>query len=142
MGKRRKARELAVQFLYQIDIIGTKEWSRLLKNFWKEYEVSPEVKGYSDRLIELVVEKQPHIDQFIAQYTTNWDITRIAVVDRNVLRVAICELLYMEDIPPIVSINEAVDVAKKYGSVDSGKFVNGILDKIRIELIKKSNIKN
>lgn len=137
MGRRRMARELAVQFLYQVDIIGKKELPQLLEDFWQEHNVSSEIKDYSDRLIKLVIEKQPDIDKFIAQYTTNWDITRIAVVDRNVLRSAVCELLYMEDIPPIVSINEAVDVAKKYGSADSGKFVNGILDKIRIEMAKE-----
>ena len=135
MGKRRQARELAVQFLYQMDIIGAKELQQQLENFWQEHEVSSEIKDYSDRLIKLVFENKPRLDKFIARYTTNWDITRIAVVDRNILRTAICELLYMEDIPPIVSINEAVDIAKRYGSSESGKFVNGILDKIRVEVI-------
>lgn len=139
MGKRRQARELVVQFLYQVDITGSKEWQGLLEDFWQEQKVPSEVKDYSIRLVELVIEKQPHIDKLIAQYTTNWDISRIAVVDRNVLRAAVCELLYMEDIPPIVSINEAVDIAKKYGSADSGKFINGILDKIRIEQTSKKN---
>lgn len=139
MGKRRQARELAVQFLYQMDITGAEDFPLLLENFWQEHEISKEIKNYSDRLVKLVFENKPRLDKFIAQYTTNWDITRIAVVDRNILRTAICELLYMEDIPPIVSINEAVDIAKRYGSSESGKFVNGILDKIRIELSPRTS---
>lgn len=133
MGKRRQSRELAVQFLYQIDMLGQKDWPKALENFWKEQDINQDVKDFSNRIINKVIEEKEEIDKLITSYTTNWDIERIAVVDRNVLRTAISELLYMDDIPPIVSINEAVDIAKKYGSSESGKFVNGILDKIRLE---------
>lgn len=137
MGKRRESRELAAQFLYQIDITGEDNWQRALENFWNEQVVVQDVKEFSNRIINKVVEQKKEIDKLITSYTTNWDITRIAVVDRNILRMAMSELLYMDDIPPIVSINEAVDIAKKYGTIESGKFVNGILDKVRIELVKK-----
>lgn len=138
MGKRRQARELVIQFLYQVDVIGTDYWAELLEDFWNIQNISEDVKEYSNKLIKMVLEKKPQIDQLIARYATNWDLNRIAVVDRNVLRASVCELLYMEDIPPIVSINEAIDIAKKYGTVDSGKFVNGILDKVREELVKET----
>lgn len=138
MGKRRKARELVVQFLYQIDVIGIDKWPKLLDDFWGTQKVSDDIKEYSDKLIKEVLEKRSHIDKLVSHYATNWDLKRIAVVDRNILRAAVCELLYMDDIPPIVSINEAIDIAKKYGSVDSGKFVNGILDKVREEQLKQS----
>lgn len=137
MGKRRQSRELAVQFLYQTDITGRENWQKELEYFWKEQDTSPDIKEFSNRIINTVTEKIEEIDKLIASYTTNWDISRISVVDRNILRAAIGELLYMDDIPPIVSINEAVDIAKKYGTSESGKFVNGILDKIRMELVKK-----
>lgn len=133
MGKRRQSRELAVQFLYQTDMLGQENWQKALENFWKEQDITQDVKDFSNRIINKVIEEKEEIDKLITSYTTNWDIERIAVVDRNILRAAISELLYMDDIPPIVSINEAVDIAKKYGSSESGKFVNGILDKIRLE---------
>ena len=136
MGKRRQARELAMQFLYQMDLREEKDWADDLENFWREFELGPEIKDFALCLIDRVKEKQAEIDKLIAEYTTNWDISRIAAVDRNVLRVGICELVYMDDIPPVVSINEAVDIVKKYGSVESGKFINGILDKIRMESSK------
>lgn len=141
MGKRRQSRELAVQFLYQIDITGGTNWQDALECFWKEQDIDQDVKDFSNRIIGKVIEKKGEIDKLITSYTTNWDIRRIAVVDRNILRVAISELLYMDDIPPIVSINEAVDIAKKYGSGESGKFVNGILDKIRMETVPQKSSK-
>lgn len=133
MGKRRQSRELAIQFLYQIDMAGQEDWQKAIESFWNEQDITPDVKEFSNRIINKVIEEKKEIDKLITSYTTNWDIDRIAVVDRNILRTAISELLYMDDIPPIVSINEAVDIAKKFGSSESGKFVNGILDKIRLE---------
>lgn len=137
MGKRRQSRELAMQFLYQIDISRDDNLKESIESFWQEQEIVPDVRDFTDRIINNVVEKKKEIDKMIESYTTNWDISRIAVVDRNILRVAICELLYMDDIPPVVSINEAVDIAKKYGTSESGKFVNGVLDKIRLEHASK-----
>jgi transcription antitermination factor NusB len=139
MGKRRQSRELAVQFLYQIDIIGQNDWKDILKKFWDNNDADNEIKEFSNRIVESVINNKVNIDKMIESYATNWDLSRIAAVDRNVLRSAISELLYMRDIPPIVAINEAVDIAKKYGTPESGKFVNGILDKIRIEADKKKD---
>lgn len=135
MGKRRQSRELALQFLYQIDIAGEADWQKFLDVFWRENNTADDIRDFSNSIIKNVIEKKEEIDKLITEYTTNWDISRIAIVDRNILRTAISELLYRGDIPPIVAINEAVDIAKKYGTAESGKFVNGILDKIRIEKV-------
>jgi len=102
-----------------------------LKIFWeREPHTEEAVKKFADQLVEGVTKNIKEIDAAISKYATNWQISRMAVVDRNILRLATFELLYLVDIPPKVSINEAVDIAKKYGDIDSGKFVNGILDKI------------
>jgi N utilization substance protein B len=89
---------------------------------------------FADKLIRGVLENRSALDRSIQEHAENWDLNRMAVVDRNILRLAIYEMHYRDDIPPVVSINEAVDVAKKYSTQDSGKFVNGILDKIKGEL--------
>lgn len=137
MGKRRQSREIAMQQLYQIDLKADKDWDKVSLGLSSTIDISDDVIEYSERVVQAVLAKLDEIDKIIVSYATNWDIARIAIVDRNILRMSICELLYMKDIPPIVSINEAVDIAKKYGSEDSGKFVNGILDKIRLELLDK-----
>lgn len=129
MRRRTKAREYALKILYQIDI--TKEDYRdCLQNFWSNYHTEKSIKDFTTSLIEGVIEKFSQLDEIITSCATNWQIERMAVVDRNILRLSTYELLFLKDIPPKVSINEAVDIAKKYGDVDSGKFVNGILDKI------------
>ena len=87
-----------------------------------------------------MVEHRDAIDGQIKKLAINWDLNRMAVVDRNVLRLAIYEMTYREDIPPIVSINEAVDIAKKFSTIDSGKFVNGILDKFKAELLRPARL--
>ena len=133
MGKRRTGRELALQFLYQIDIAGIESWQELLEIFWREHKVDRDIEEFSGKLINLIISNKKAIDSEIKKHATNWDLDRIAIVERNILRMSICELFHMDDIPPIVSINEAIDIAKKYGGIDSGKFVNGILDKIRLE---------
>lgn len=130
MRKRTKARECALQILYQIDI--TKNEPRAcLEDYWRiNSDVDPSVRDFANGLVEGTFENCAAIDKTISEYATNWNIERMAVVDRNILRLSTYELLFMKDIPPKVSINEAVDIAKKYGDKDSGKFVNGILDKI------------
>ena len=99
-----------------------------------------ETRLFADPLIRGVIEHRDAIDEKIKDHAKNWDLHRIATVDRNIMRLAIYEMLYREDIPPIVSINEAVDIAKKFSTQDSGKFVNGILDKIRGELMRPAMI--
>lgn len=131
MRKRTKARELALQVLFQLDITGedTKEASGV---FWhsQKHDIEPEVKEFAESLIFGTASNLKCIDEIISSYATNWLIKRMAVTDRNILRMATFEIIYLPDVPSKVSINEAVDLAKKFGDIDSGKFVNGILDKI------------
>ena len=160
MGKRREARERAVQFLFQHDLNPPEDLVRALNEFWdtqraaaiadekaaahwnQPVELPPptveeaETRLFADPLIRGVLEKRDLIDEKIKGHAKNWDFHRIAAVDRNIMRLAIYEMLYREDIPPVVSINEAVDIAKKFSTQDSGKFVNGILDKIRGEVLR------
>lgn len=138
MRKRTKARHLALQLLYQMDI--TNDFSQeSLDNFWQtqEKELDSEVKQFAQELINGIQEHREAIDKKIAQYAKNWEIRRMAVVDRNILRQACYELLFRPDIPPKVSINEAIDLAKFFSGEEAGKFVNGILDKIRQEIGKE-----
>jgi len=130
MRRRTKARECALKVLYQIEM--TKDnYDDSLRKFWeRESEVEKAVMEFAGQLVKGVKDNAKQIDETISKYTTNWQIGRMAVVDRNILRVATFEILYLDDIPPKVSINEAVDIAKKYGDKNSGKFVNGVLDKI------------
>ncbi len=129
MRRRTKARECTLKILYQIDIT-TDVYADVLKNFFKNKRVEKSVREFATQLIRGTMENISVIDKTISRYADNWRIKRMAVVDRNILRLATYELLFLEDIPPKVSINEAVEIAKKYGDVDSGKFINGILDKI------------
>jgi len=132
MRKRTKARECALQILYQVDI--TKSgYNECQKDFWrtkKDKLIDDSIVEFANMLVKGTSENLEKIDGIIGNYATNWDISRMAVVDRNIMRLATYELIFLDDIPPKVSINEAVDIAKKYGDKDSGKFVNGILDKI------------
>ncbi|MEW6009224.1 MAG: transcription antitermination factor NusB [Candidatus Omnitrophota bacterium] len=131
MRKRTKARELALQVLFQIDITGENA-ERVLELFWQNQAkpLEPDIKDFAEILIQGVRGTLSNLDEIIAKYATNWLIKRMAVIDRNVLRLATFEILNLPDVPIRVSINEAVDLAKKFGDLDSGKFVNGILDKI------------
>ena len=95
---------------------------------------------FAEPLIRGTVEHRNEIDEHIKNHAKNWELHRMAVVDRNILRLAIYEMLHRADIPPVVSINEAVDIAKKFSTQDSGKFVNGILDKIKGELMRPARI--
>ncbi len=133
MGKRHRARELALMILYELefrpgDIRG------LLVDFWKARAVVPEVREFADSLVSGVVDHLAAIDETIAKNAAHWSLARIAPVERNILRLATYELLQRSDIPERVVINEAIELAKAYGSEESGAFVNGILDHIRIHL--------
>ncbi|MFH1129105.1 MAG: transcription antitermination factor NusB [Candidatus Omnitrophota bacterium] len=135
MRKRTLAREFAIQILYQMDI--THDNCQVsLGNFWAtrlEEHIEEEVKNFTNLLVNGVFDNLAAIDKIIAQFATNWQLKRMAVVDRNVLRMGCFELTFRNDIPPKVSINEAVDLAKKYSGQEAGKFVNGVLDKIKKE---------
>jgi transcription antitermination protein NusB len=96
------------------------------------------VRLFAEPLIRGTIELREELDERIKKYAKNWDLKRMAVVDRNVLRLAIYEMFHRDDIPPIVSINEAVDIAKKFSTDDSGRFVNGILDKVKNDLMRSA----
>ncbi len=130
MRRRTLSREIALKILYANDI--TKELSEeSLSKFWEtEKEQDDQVKDFANFLVLGVFGNLAEIDKMIAKHAANWEIERMATIDRNVLRIATFELLFTGDIPPKVAINEAIEMAKKYGDKDSGKFVNGILDNI------------
>lgn len=130
MRKRTLARECALKILYQKDLRNS-AMDLLYEQFWQgEDSVEEEVKEFTRRLAFGIERNLEDIDKKIAHYATNWQLKRMAVIDRNILRLGVFELLFATDIPPKVTINEAVELAKKYGDLESSKFVNGILDKI------------
>ena len=131
MRKRTKARELVLQLLYQADLTHASP-KDLLGDFFTTTEANEDsaVKEFATALVTDICDKLDVIDETISGCATNWQLNRMATVDRNILRLASFELLFRNDIPPKVAINEAVELAKKYGDLESGKFVNGILDKI------------
>lgn len=133
MGHRRKAREQALQLLFSMDLLG--DASEQAKNRFLRVHITGEEQEADPLFNELVSGVTAHrdeLDRTIEQFSSNWRIPRMGCVDRNVLRMAVFEILFMPDIPEKVSINEAIELAKKYGTRDSGSFVNGILDSIRI----------
>lgn len=131
MRKRTKAREYALQLLYKFDLTKESGLEDLESFFLRQEEVLPEVKEFTRKLVSGALEHLEAIDKKISAYATNWQLGRMAFVDRNILRIGSFELLYLEDIPSKVSINEAVELAKKYSGEEAGKFVNGILDRIK-----------
>jgi N utilization substance protein B len=108
-----------------------------LTQFREHFLSNGEADDFSKRLVLGVLEHFAQLDRLIEQYSENWRIDRINMIDRTILRMALYELLYCEEIPPKVTINEAIDLGKRYGSEDSGSFINGILDRIQNEVIRK-----
>ncbi|OGP82102.1 MAG: transcription antitermination factor NusB [Deltaproteobacteria bacterium RBG_16_58_17] len=127
MHQRRKAREVALQVLYELDVqmIGLGEAIEL---FWANFEASEEARKFSSLLIEGAWNNREQIDSLISDSSENWTIARMSRVDKSILRMAVYELLFCRDIPPKVTLNEAIDLGKVYGSENSGAFINGILD--------------
>lgn len=165
LGVRRRARQRAVQFLFQHEMNPPEDMTAALDFLfnsqhpeavtedktgqarWGEEPDAPEttadeaaVRLFAEPLIKGVIEQREKVDAEIKKYAKNWDLHRMAAVDRNILRLAIYEMLFREDIPPVVSINEAVEIAKLFSTDDSGRFVNGILDKVRSELMRPARI--
>jgi N utilization substance protein B len=128
--KRRKAREHALQILFQLDIKKEKPSATVLKRFWAEYQPDEEVQSFTEEIVKGTYKHVARINELIEECAQNWSLERMAVVDRNVLRMAIYEILYRMDIPTSVTINEAIEIAKKFGTDESGAFVNGILDRV------------
>ena len=133
MGYRRQARELAIQFLYGYEL-NRKEKEDALEEFRAGRRVPEPVLRFAGELIEGVLERREEIDGRLAAHARNWKLDRMAVVDKQILRLALYELYYRDDIPSLVTINEAVEIAKEFSTPQSGRFVNGILDRIREEL--------
>lgn len=130
---RRKGREIALKILYQIDITGKKD--QLI--FFEDLPQNEKVKDFAKEIIEGVIKNIKEIDEIISKVSLNWDIKRMSYIDRNILRIGTYEIVFRKDIPSAVSINEAIEISKKYGDEDSPKFVNGILHKIK-ELYRNS----
>lgn len=138
--KRRRAREYALQLLFQLDLTGNELNEELLKEFWEGNNEDPDVKEFTYSIVRGTKENLNTIDEIIKKATEHWSIDRMAVVDRNILRAATYELFYRTDIPSSVTINESIEISKKYSTEESSSFINGILDKIANEASKKSDI--
>ena len=139
MGKRSKSREIALQVLYQIDM-SDGDAEEAFDLFWHHFTPSEDLKDFSQHLVRGVYHHREEIDAIIEHYSEHWRLKRMTIVDRNILRSAIYELLFCADVPTKVVLNEAVELGKKFGSNKSGSFVNGILDKVahRIDRIQNS----
>ncbi len=127
MGTRRKSRELALQALYQGELAGSAGLGDFTE-FCAHFQMNKKTMPYAQKLLEGVLEKKEAINSLISRYAENWRLERMSVIDRNILRLAVFELCYQEDVPASVAINEAVEIAKRYSTDDSAPFINGILD--------------
>ncbi|MBN1780897.1 transcription antitermination factor NusB [bacterium] len=127
MGKRRKARELVLQSLYA-ETMSRDPAETIIGQLMKPLENDQEVHAFAEQLFRQCIRFAEALDLDVASMLKNWEFNRVALIDRLILRLALCELLYFQEIPPKVTINEAIDLAKKYSTGESGRFVNGILD--------------
>jgi N utilization substance protein B len=142
-GTRRIARETAVQFLYQEDFTAGSggfgcDLAERFPMFCALFKINKKARKYTEELLSGICPHLAEIDQKIEESARNWRLARLAATDRNIMRVAVYEMLYREDVPGNVSINEAVDIAKKYCSEESPKFINGVLDSILTSLSSRS----
>jgi len=137
-GARRQARELALKALYMYDIQGNPD-DETLRRFWSESPSKKEVRIRAREMVARIVENVDMLDARIEAASDNWRIGRMSRVDKNVLRVAVCEILMDDDIPPQVSIDEAIEIAKRYGDTHSPAFVNGILDRVLKEVVSDAS---
>jgi N utilization substance protein B len=129
MGERRKARELAIQVIFSLDF-GVNSPEEAFELVYRNFDPDEQIKGFSKELVLGVWEKRKQIDEMINRASKNWRIDRMSRVDKSILRLATYEILYRDDIPPKVSINEAIEIAKKFGNNNSYGFINGVLDNI------------
>lgn len=136
MSTRRKARELTLKALYAYDISGT-DVEQISNDILAPSQIKPEAKKFSRSLFYKVVQNIKEIDKLIRDNVKSWDFSRIALIEKNILRLGICEILFFDDIPAAISIDEAIELAKKYGDKDSKSFVNAVLDSILKGLEKK-----
>ena len=136
MGKRRSSRELALKFLYQFELNGG-DLDEQIKLFLERNSSQEDVANFMKELVVSLIDKMEEIDEIIQKFSDHWILDRMTVIDRNILRMGACELLFNFSTPPKVVINEAIDIAKKYGNEDSPEFINGILDKVFNEIGQK-----
>lgn len=127
MTQRRLARECALETLYRIDLVGD-EAEGVIEEILSRKNPSDEAEEYLRRLVQTVITNQNDIDAILRRHLKRWRLERVTVLDRAILRMGAAEIIYFQDVPPKVSLNEAVEISKKYGDDDSGKFVNGVLD--------------
>lgn len=137
MTQRRLAREAALEVLYRLDLVGD-EPDDVIEEILNRRNPSDEAEGYLRRLVQTVLDHQQEIDDAISRHLRRWKLKRLRLLDRAALRVTCAELLYFADVPPKVSINEAVEISRKFGDDDSGRFVNGVLDGIYKETLAES----
>ena len=138
MGKRRKSREFALQVLYQQSI--TKQDAALILNQIRGRFLHEEADdAFAEEIVRGVIGQANVLDEVIGRYSEHWRLDRMSLIDRNILRIATFELLFRDDIPPKVTINEAIDLGKRFGSEDSGGFINGLLDRIRKDVAQRVN---
>ena len=128
MGSRHQSRERALQILFQYDIHGKPGvW---LDEFWNQCQATEDVRSFAEQLVSGVLGHKNDLDALIGKYATNWKISRMQIVDRNILRLGAYELLWLDEVPAKVTVNEAIELAKDFGDDEAAKFVNGILDKV------------
>jgi len=133
MGVRRKGRETAFQLLYQLDM-SKASFETVKEDFWSQMSVPIDAREFCDALVEGALTNLEKIDELISSHSYNWKISRMNSVDKNVIRLGVYELLFCSDTPTKVIINEAIEIGKKYGTEESGSFINGILDRIAKEV--------
>lgn len=128
MGSRHQSRERALQILFQYDIHGKPGvW---LDEFWNQFQATEDVRSFAEQLVSGVLGHKNDLDALIGKYATNWKVSRMQIVDRNILRLGAYELLWLDEVPAKVTVNEAIELAKDFGDEEAAKFVNGILDKV------------
>lgn len=137
MHSRRRGRELALKLLYGFDLL-PRDIDQTLQEFWTLTRYPEEIRAFAEQLVRGTLKHKEKIDAFIGENAINWKIERMAVIDRNILRYAVYELIYEDPIPPKVTINEALDIAKKYSTPKSSAFINGILDHIHHTIVEKA----
>lgn len=137
MGQRRKSRELAMQALYYIDM-SKDDAETALRLFCKYSDEEADMDTFFKEIVEGAIANKAEIDELIEKFSSNWKLSRMSGTDRNVIRISVFEILFCPDIPSTVAINEAIDIGKKYGTKDSGAFINGILDAISQNIEKES----
>jgi N utilization substance protein B len=134
MGRRRQSRELALQLLYELDVRGDADPGPVIDAFWGRQPASDDVRAFAEAIVRGVKAHQEKIDELIGRFAEHWELDRMAVVDRNVLRAGIWELLWGVDVPPKVAINEALEIARRFSTEESTRFINGLLDRVRREV--------